>query len=172
MSLAEPTTAAECIQRARDAYRRRMQALKPSPNLSPPQATFSKQEPFEMVIEVTMHEPQKAKKVLFNPEQIPIKWPSIRRIVAEVSRYYSVAPIDIISKRRTAAIVKPRQIVCWLAKKTTMCSLPEIGRQLGGRDHTTILHACRKIERLSTEDKAFGAELSKLEMELNGDAQL
>ncbi|MCB8829719.1 chromosomal replication initiator protein DnaA, partial [Escherichia coli] len=72
-----------------------------------------------------------------------IRIEEIQRIVA---RHYNVSKQDLLSNRRTRTIVKPRQIAMYLAKMLTPRSLPEIGRRFGGRDHTTVLHAVRKIE--------------------------
>ena len=69
---------------------------------------------------------------------------------------------DILSSRRTAVVVKPRQVAMFLAKTLTMRSLPEIGRRFGGRDHTTVLHAVRKIEGLSQTDGALREEIELL----------
>ena len=69
---------------------------------------------------------------------------------------------DILSSRRTAVVVKPRQVAMFLAKTLTMRSLPEIGRRFGGRDHTTVLHAVRKIEGLAQTDGVLRDELDLL----------
>jgi len=73
---------------------------------------------------------------------------SVREIVAYCSVHYNVSYIDIQSERRTTHITFARQVACWLAKTYTFKSLPMIGRGVGGRDHTTILHAVRKIQKL------------------------
>lgn len=83
----------------------------------------------------------------------------IQRIV---SRHYNVSKADLVSARRTQAIVRPRQIAMYLAKVLTPRSLPEIGRQFGGRDHTTVLHAVRKIEELSRTDARTADEIETL----------
>ena len=69
-----------------------------------------------------------------------------------VATHYQVSRADILSARRTATVVRPRQIAMFLAKALTPRSLPEIGRRFGGRDHTTVLHAVRKIEGLTKLD--------------------
>ncbi len=69
---------------------------------------------------------------------------------------------DILSSRRTATVVKPRQVAMYLSKALTLRSLPEIGRRFGGRDHTTVLHAVRKIEGLSNSNSALREELELL----------
>lgn len=66
---------------------------------------------------------------------------------------------DVRSQRRTADVVKVRQEAVWLVKMTTLRSLPEIGRNFGGRDHTTVLHAVRKIDGLCAEDAAYKARM-------------
>ncbi|MFP6837841.1 MAG: helix-turn-helix domain-containing protein, partial [Pseudomonadales bacterium] len=70
---------------------------------------------------------------------------NIQRTVAE---YYNIKISDILSKRRNRSIARPRQMAMCLAKELTNHSLPEIGEAFGGRDHTTVLHACRKIAEL------------------------
>lgn len=70
---------------------------------------------------------------------------NIQRIVAE---YYKIKMADLLSKRRTRSIARPRQVAMALSKELTNHSLPEIGDAFGGRDHTTVLHACRKIKEL------------------------
>jgi len=88
-----------------------------------------------------------------------VKIEDIQKLVAS---HYSVTRADILSSRRTAAVVKPRQIAMYLAKTLTLRSLPEIGRRFGGRDHTTVLHAVRKIEGLSHADRTLNDELELL----------
>jgi len=74
--------------------------------------------------------------------------PTIRAIQWHVCAYSSTMRVDLLSIRRTAAIVKVRHIAMMLSKMMTLASLPEIGRKFGGRDHTTVLHAVRKTEPL------------------------
>jgi chromosomal replication initiator protein len=91
------------------------------------------------------------------PKRVKIE--DIQKLVAN---HYSVSRADILSSRRTAVVVKPRQVAMFLAKTLTMRSLPEIGRRFGGRDHTTVLHAVRKIEALSANDGTLRDELELL----------
>jgi len=69
-------------------------------------------------------------------------------IKKRVADYYKIRLADLMSKTRTRSIARPRQLAMALAKELTNHSLPEIGSAFGGRDHTTVLHACRKIEEL------------------------
>ncbi|RVU19488.1 chromosomal replication initiator protein DnaA [Methylobacterium oryzihabitans] len=94
-----------------------------------------------------------------NREPKRVKIEDIQKLVA--SRY-NVSRSDILSERRTAAVVKPRQIAMYLSKVLTLRSLPEIGRRFGGRDHTTVLHAVRKIEKAIGEDTALCDEVELL----------
>lgn len=94
-----------------------------------------------------------------NREPKRIKIEDIQKLVA--SRY-NVSRSDILSERRTAAVVKPRQIAMYLSKVLTLRSLPEIGRRFGGRDHTTVLHAVRKIEKQIGDDPVLGDEVELL----------
>lgn len=88
-----------------------------------------------------------------------VKIEDIQKLVAT---RYNVSRADILSERRTAAVVKPRQIAMYLSKALTPRSLPEIGRRFGGRDHTTVLHAVRKIEKAITEDRTLHEEVDLL----------
>lgn len=83
----------------------------------------------------------------------------VEDILKFVSRHYNVSRADILSARRTRTIVRPRQIAMYLAKTMTPRSLPEIGRRFGGRDHTTVLHAVRKIEAERAQDAKLADEL-------------
>jgi chromosomal replication initiator protein len=91
------------------------------------------------------------------PKRVRIE--DIQRVVA---RHYNVSKTELLSNRRTRTIVKPRQVAMYLAKVMTPRSLPEIGRRFGGRDHTTVLHAVRKIEDLSGSDNNLAQELELL----------
>ena len=95
------------------------------------------------------------------PKRVRIE--DIQRIVA---RQYNVSRADLLSSRRTANVVRPRQVAMYLAKVLTLRSLPEIGRRFGGRDHTTVLHAVRKIENLAGNDSAFAEEIESLKRQL------
>ena len=86
----------------------------------------------------------------------------IEDIQKMVATRFNVSRADILSSRRTAVVVKPRQIAMYLSKVLTLRSLPEIGRRFGGRDHTTVLHAVRKIEGLASKDGGLGEELELL----------
>jgi chromosomal replication initiator protein len=83
-----------------------------------------------------------------------------------VARQYNVSRSDLLSSRRTATVVRPRQVAMYLAKTLTLRSLPEIGRRFGGRDHTTVLHAVRKIEGLVGNDMALAEEIEILKRQL------
>ena len=72
----------------------------------------------------------------------------IEDIQRAVCRHYRVSRLDMISGRRTKDIVFPRQIAFYIAHKITMRSTPQIGARFGGKDHTTVLHACRKVQAL------------------------
>ncbi len=88
---------------------------------------------------------------LFARQNRQMSIPNIQRVVAE---YYNIKISDILSKRRSRKVARPRQIAMYLSRKLTKHSLPDIGEAFSGRDHTTVLHACRKIEQLITEGTA------------------
>ena len=92
----------------------------------------------------------------------PIPYIKIRWIIEVVAHKFRVDLIDIYSARRTAGVVAPRQIAMYLARRLTLASLPEIGKHFGGRDHTTVHHAVRKMARREIADAAFKARLAKL----------
>jgi len=93
-----------------------------------------------------------------------IKIDDILRIV---SRHFAVSKQDILSQRRHRSVVRPRQIGMYLAKHLTSRSLPEIGRRFGDRDHTTVLHAIRKIDKEVGENPRLKDELDELKRQLN-----
>jgi chromosomal replication initiator protein len=109
---------------------------------------------------VTMDIAELAVRDLVRPQDPKrVKIEDIQRTVA---RHFNVSRADMLSSRRTANVVRPRQIAMYLAKMLTLRSLPEIGRRFGGRDHTTVLHAVRKIEALSDKDKTLAEEIEIL----------
>jgi chromosomal replication initiator protein len=99
------------------------------------------------------------KDLIRTREPRKVKIEDIQRLVAS---HYNVSKSDILSSRRTATVVRPRQIAMYLSKALTLRSLPEIGRRFGGRDHTTVLHAVRKIENLTGQDVALAGEIDLL----------
>lgn len=84
---------------------------------------------------------------------------NIQRIVAE---YYKIKMSDMLSKRRSRSVARPRQVAMALAKEMTNHSLPEIGEAFGGRDHTTVLHACRKVKELQGTNGEIREDLKLL----------
>ena len=83
----------------------------------------------------------------------------IRTIQRAVCEHYGVGLIDLLSSRRTKAIVLPRQVAVWLCRRLTPHSLPALGPHFGGRDHTTMLHSARRIDELRQSDAAMQAKL-------------
>lgn len=97
-------------------------------------------------------------------------YPMIAKIQAETAAYFGVSVNDMISARRTANLVRPRQIAMYLTKSLTLKSLPEIGRHFGGRDHTTVLHAVRKMTWLLPKDAELAAQVAHLFNVISGAA--
>ncbi len=113
---------------------------------------------------VTLEMAEREVRDLIRPQEPKrIKIEDIQRVVA---RQYNVSRSDLLSSRRTANVVRPRQVAMYLAKTLTLRSLPEIGRRFGGRDHTTVLHAVRKIEALVSKDTALSDEVESLKRQL------
>lgn len=94
------------------------------------------------------------------------KYPKLWEIMNAVCARYKIKRDHLLSKRRTLDIVRPRQIAMYLAKTLTIQSFPEIGRRMGGRDHTTVLHGMRRIEELRAIDPDLDAIITELEGQL------
>ncbi len=113
---------------------------------------------------ITLEMAEREIRDLIRPQEPKrVKIEDIQRVVA---RQYNVSRADLLSSRRTANVVRPRQVAMYLAKTLTLRSLPEIGRRFGGRDHTTVLHAVRKIENLVSTDNALAEEIELLKRQL------
>ena len=87
---------------------------------------------------------------------------TLDNIIKTVAEYYKVKVADILSKRRSRSIARPRQMAMALAKELTNHSLPEIGDHFGGRDHTTVIHACKKVKDLILENHEFADDYKNL----------
>ena len=87
---------------------------------------------------------------------------TIEEIQKRVAEHFNVRIADMHSARRARAVARPRQVAMYLAKQLTARSLPEIGRKFGGRDHTTVMHAVRKIEELEATDSGFAEDVDLL----------
>lgn len=92
---------------------------------------------------------------------------TIERIQRTVAEYYKIKHGDMLSKRRSRAIARPRQIAMCLARELTTHSLPEIADRFGGRDHTTVMYACEKVKQLREDDPDIGEDYKNLSRLLN-----
>jgi len=93
---------------------------------------------------------------------------TIEEIQKKVAEHFNIRLSDMFSARRARSVARPRQVAMYLAKQLTSRSLPEIGRKFGGRDHTTVMHAVRRIEELKATDNAFAEDLDLLRRMLEG----
>jgi chromosomal replication initiator protein len=93
---------------------------------------------------------------------------TIDEIQKAVSAHFALKPVDLVSARRAVVVARPRQIAMYLAKRLTTRSLPEIGRKFGGRDHSTVIHAVRRIEQLRDTDRELDGAVLTLLRELEG----
>jgi chromosomal replication initiator protein len=93
---------------------------------------------------------------------------TIDEIKRRVAEHYNLRMTDLISARRARAVARPRQVAMFLCKNLTPRSLPEIGRGFGGRDHTTVIHAIRKIEELRATDSQLNEDIELLRRRLEG----
>jgi chromosomal replication initiator protein len=93
---------------------------------------------------------------------------TIDEIQRAVSAHFDVKQLDLVSERRAVAIARPRQIAMYLAKRLTTRSLPEIGRKFGNRDHSTVIHAVRRIEELRGKDGEIDSAVRSLLRQFEG----
>ncbi len=87
---------------------------------------------------------------------------TIEEIQKRVAEHFNIRVADMHSARRARQVARPRQVAMYLAKQLTARSLPEIGRKFGGRDHTTVMHAVKKIEELQASDSSFAEDVELL----------
>ena len=85
-----------------------------------------------------------------------------------MAEYYKIRVADLLSKRRSRSIARPRQVAMALAKELTSHSLPEIGDAFGGRDHTTVMHACKRVKELRESERRLSEDFSNLLRTLTG----
>ena len=114
---------------------------------------------------ISIHTAKEALRDLLSAHKRQITIENIQKTVAD---YYRLKIADMHSKRRPANIAKPRQIAMYLSKEMTQKSLPEIGSAFGGRDHTTVLHAVKKINKERSSDEQLRHDLHILEQSLKG----
>ena len=93
---------------------------------------------------------------------VEVRCPTVAEIRAEVARFYGVTELDLLSARRTRDIARPRQVAMFLCRHLTKHSLPSIGRFLGGRDHSTVIHALESVEDMMKTDSNFKATVDDL----------
>lgn len=91
-----------------------------------------------------------------------------QKVIQEVARKFNVEITDLKGKCRSKDIVVPRQIAMFLMRELTELSLPVIGKSIGGKDHTTVLHSCKKIEEKMATDKAFASQIKELAQQITG----
>lgn len=115
--------------------------------------------------DVNMDVAKEALKDIFGATNRQLTLELIQKTVAD---YYKLKVAEMYSKKRTRALARPRQMAMWLARDLTHHSLPEIGEAFGGRDHTTVLHACRTINDLRSKDAILGNDLHVLMQTLKG----
>lgn len=115
--------------------------------------------------EITVDFTREALKDLLSLQARLVTIENIQKTVAE---YYKVRVADLLSERRNRSIARPRQVAMALSKELTNHSLPEIGDAFGGRDHTTVLHACKRIRDLRGEDQRLGQDYQQLLRALAG----
>ena len=108
------------------------------------------------------------KEALKDLLSLQAKLVTIENIQKTVADYFKVRLADLLSKRRSRSVARPRQMAMALAKELTTHSLPEIGDAFGGRDHTTVLHACKRIKELRDTEQRLKEDYSNLLRTLAG----
>ena len=116
-------------------------------------------------VPITLEMAKDVLKDFLTDEERPVTVDLIIKIVAE---FYSVKPIELKSKKRTKEIALPRQIAMYLARELTELSLQDIGKYFGGKDHATVIYACKQIEKKKTMDETFSRTLESLINKIKG----
>jgi chromosomal replication initiator protein len=111
--------------------------------------------------------PELAKVRTYFQADVRATHPTVQLIAERVSRYFQVEIGRVRSRQRGAGTLLPRQVGMYLARKLTPLSLEEIGAYFGGRDHSTVLHACRKVEQAMTHDFNFSGKVRELHADLS-----
>jgi chromosomal replication initiator protein len=112
---------------------------------------------------ITVESSKEALKDLLSAQNKQVSIENIQKTVAD---FYRLKVVELLSKKRTRAIARPRQVAMCLARELTQLSLPEIGNAFGGRDHSTVLHACKTVETLRNSDQAFNSDFNLLNQTL------
>jgi chromosomal replication initiator protein len=115
--------------------------------------------------QITIELAKEALKDLLAAQNKQVSMENIQKTVAD---FYRIKIVELLSKKRSRVIARPRQIAMTLARELTQLSLPEIGNAFGGRDHSTVLHACKTIESLRNTDSALNADFNLLNQTLRG----
>jgi chromosomal replication initiator protein len=110
--------------------------------------------------DLTLENTQELLRDLLRASERRVTIDEIQRRVAE---HFNIKMVEMTSSRRARIVARPRQVAMYLAKQLTQRSLPEIGRKFGGRDHTTVMHAVRKIEELTRSDRALAEDVDVLQ---------
>jgi chromosomal replication initiator protein len=108
---------------------------------------------------ITIEFTKEALRDLLNLQARAVSVEGIQKTVAE---YYKIRVGDLLSQRRSRSVARPRQVAMTLAKELTTHSLPEIGDAFGGRDHTTVMHACKRIRELRETEQRVQEDYSNL----------
>jgi hypothetical protein len=142
----------------------------PPPPRSLPPAPEPKEELPQVFLEWATHERAWEIELLqCGDYERPTRTPTIREVQDVVCKHYGVSRADMLSARRTQDMVFPRHVAIYLCRTLTPHALPKIGRQFGGRDHTTILHAFRRVGDIIAKDNKLREVVETLAYRLGGD---
>lgn len=168
--LVECKTADEVRELARRVYWRRQKAMAPRRQRVFIKASLPERIPINVVRPAPVPAPAEiisgASSIVGWLGENPNKCPKVQDILTAVCREFGVAMLDITSQRRTKEIVIPKMAAMYLARHMTAVSLPEIGRRMGGRDHTTIMNGVAKTKRRIESDPAFSLRIDALKLKI------
>jgi chromosomal replication initiator protein len=109
--------------------------------------------------EISLATTKKVLKDIIHDEERPITVESVQKIVCD---FYNITLVDIKARRRTKEIALPRQVAMYLSKQTTNASLSDIGKNFGGKDHATVIYACKQVEERRMKDETFSRMIESL----------
>ena len=143
----------------------------PSPKVRKVKVKKQKQKPRDIIqldpyYNVISFPANQTPEELFKTYEGETRLPKINEIVSYVSQIYGISRIDLLSGRRTKDLTEPRHVIFYLSRQCSLKSLPEIGLAIGKRDHTTILHGVKKIQKMMRADTAFHLKVNQMQRAL------
>ena len=164
-SLAIARLEAEAEEARREAERVELAAIRRAELITAAEAENHRR---DVLVRVKVHRYAKRDLVQQTEPRLFKPPPKLREIARAVADYYGVTVLELAGSGRKTRITRPRQVFCYIARKLTFKSFPDLGRALGGRDHTTTLWAFNKISTLIVVDQKLAAEIESIRAKLGG----